>query len=56
MTTILSTLASLLSFRVRSRASLGLELFAPRHQVIVLRRERPLCLVWGVGRNKAVGP
>jgi hypothetical protein len=41
MITILSTLASLLSFRVRSRASLELELIALRHQVIVLRRRRP---------------
>src|SRR5215471_9971721 len=41
MITILSTLASLLSFRVRSRASLELELIALRHQVIVLRRQRP---------------
>jgi putative transposase len=41
MITILSTLASLLSFLVRSRASLELELIALRHQVIVLRRQRP---------------
>jgi putative transposase len=41
MITILSTLVSLLSFRVRSRASLELELIALRHQVIVLRRQRP---------------
>jgi putative transposase len=41
MITILSTLVSLLSFRVRSRASLELELIALRHQVIVLRRGRP---------------
>ena len=41
MITILSTLVSLLSFRVRSRASLELELIALRHQVIVLRRRRP---------------
>jgi hypothetical protein len=34
MITILSTLASLLSFRVRSRASLELELIALRHQLI----------------------
>jgi hypothetical protein len=32
MITILSTLVSLLSFRVRSRASLELELIALRHQ------------------------
>jgi hypothetical protein len=41
MITILSTLVSLLSFRVRSRASLELELIALRHQVTVLRRQRP---------------
>jgi putative transposase len=41
MITILSTLVSLLSFRVRSRASLELELIALRHQVIFLRRQRP---------------
>src|ERR1700746_3808211 len=47
MIRILSALVSLLSFRVRSRASLELELIALRHQVIVLRRQRPrrlLCL------------
>src|ERR1700756_1438668 len=41
MITILSALVSLLSFRFRSRASLELELVALRHQVIVLRRQRP---------------
>jgi hypothetical protein len=41
MITILSALASLLSFRVRSRASLELEVVALRHQVTVLRRQRP---------------
>jgi hypothetical protein len=40
MITILSALVSLLSFRVRSRASLELELVALRHQVTVLRRQR----------------
>ena len=40
MITILSALASLLSFRVRRRASLELELVALRHQVSVLRRRR----------------
>src|SRR5450756_2864239 len=40
MITILSALVSLLSFRVRSRASLELELIALRHQVTVLRRQR----------------
>src|ERR1019366_2462104 len=39
MTTILSTLVSALSFRLRSRASLELELLAIRHQVSVLRRQ-----------------
>jgi hypothetical protein len=41
MITILSALVALLSFRVRSRASLELELVALRHQVTVLRRQRP---------------
>src|ERR1700730_2170546 len=41
MVTILSTLVSLLSFRVRSRASLMLELVALRHQVTVMRRQHP---------------
>ena len=41
MLTLLSTLGSLLSFRVRSRASLELELVALRHQLTVLRRQRP---------------
>ncbi|WP_292534208.1 integrase core domain-containing protein [Methylocystis sp.] len=41
MITILSALVSLLSFRVRSRASLELELVALRHQVTVLHRQRP---------------
>jgi transposase InsO family protein len=40
MITILSALASLLSFRVPRRASLELELVALRHQVSVLRRQR----------------
>ena len=38
MITIVSTLTLLLSFRVRSRTSLELELVARRHQVTVLRR------------------
>jgi putative transposase len=38
---LLSALASLLSFRLRGRASLELELIALRHQVTVLRRQRP---------------
>ena len=37
----MTPVASLLSFRVRSRASLELELVALRHQVTVLRRQRP---------------
>ena len=41
MVTILSTLVSPLSFRVRSRASLELELVALRHQVTVMRRQHP---------------
>jgi putative transposase len=41
MITILSALLSMLSFRLRSRASLELELVAWRHQLIVLRRQRP---------------
>jgi putative transposase len=41
MIIILSALVSLLSFRFRSRASLELELIALRHQVTVLRRQRP---------------
>lgn len=41
MLTLLSALGSLLSFRVRSRASLALELVALRHQVTVLHRQRP---------------
>ena len=40
MITILSALLSLLSFRLRSRASLELEVVALRHQVVVLRRQR----------------
>src|SRR5258708_33511544 len=41
MNTLLSAVGSLLSFRVRSRASLELELVALRHQLTVLRRQRP---------------
>jgi hypothetical protein len=40
MLTLLSAFASLLSFRVRSRLTLELELVALRHQVTVLRRQR----------------
>jgi Integrase core domain len=39
MMTILSTLVSIFAFRVRSRASLELELISLRHQVSVLRRQ-----------------
>jgi hypothetical protein len=41
MLTLLTALGSLLSFRVRSRLTLELELAALRHQVTVLRRHRP---------------
>ena len=41
MLTLLSAVGSLLSFRLRSRASLELELVALRHQLTVLRRQRP---------------
>jgi hypothetical protein len=40
MVTILSAIVSIFEFRVRSRASLELELVALRHQVTVLRRQR----------------
>jgi putative transposase len=41
MLTLLSAIGSLLSFRVRNRLTLELELVALRHQVTVLRRQRP---------------
>ena len=41
MLTLLSALGSLLSFRVRSRLTLELELVALRQQLTVLRRQRP---------------
>ena len=41
MLTLLSALSSLLSFRVRSRLTLELELVALRHQLTVLRRQHP---------------
>src|SRR6267142_5320704 len=41
MIRILAALVSLLSFRVRSRACLELELIALRHQVTVMRRQHP---------------
>jgi hypothetical protein len=37
----LSAVGSLLSFRLRSRISLELELVALRHQLTVLRRQHP---------------
>src|SRR5215510_16347099 len=48
MITLLSALISLLSFRLRSRSSLELELIALRHQLAVLQRQRP-------GRPKLFG-
>jgi hypothetical protein len=41
MIALLSAIGSLLSFRLRSRASLEFEVVALRHQVTVLRRQRP---------------
>src|SRR6266849_5271379 len=41
MIAFLSAVGSLLSFRLRRRASLELELIALRHQVTVLRRQHP---------------
>jgi putative transposase len=41
MLTFLAAVASLLSFRLRSRASLELEVIALRHQLGVLKRQRP---------------
>ena len=41
MLTLLSALGSLLLFGVRSRLTLELELVALRHQLTVLRRQRP---------------
>src|SRR5260370_3624422 len=41
MITVLSAVVSLLSFRLRGRASLELELVALRHQVAILRRQHP---------------
>src|SRR5215471_17676166 len=55
MITILSTLVCLLWFRVRSRASLELELIGLRHQVIVLRRQRPRRLRLFLNRPSVLG-
>ena len=41
MITVLFVFVSLLAFRLRGRASLKLELIALRHQLTVLRRQRP---------------
>jgi hypothetical protein len=41
MVAILSAVVSIFEFRFRGRASLELELVALRHQVTVLRRQRP---------------
>jgi hypothetical protein len=41
MITFLAAIASLISFRLRSRASLELEVIALRHQLSVLKRKRP---------------
>src|SRR6478672_2975150 len=41
MVAILSAVVSVFAFRFRGRASLELELVALRHQVTVLRRQRP---------------
>jgi hypothetical protein len=48
MLTFLAAIASLLSFRLRSRTSLELEVIALRHQLAVLKRQRP-------GRVKLLG-
>jgi putative transposase len=41
MITFLAAIASLLSFRIRGRASLELEVIVLRHQLAVLKRQRP---------------
>jgi hypothetical protein len=41
MMTFLSAVVSFLSFRIRSRAALELEVIALRHQLGVLKRRRP---------------
>jgi hypothetical protein len=40
MITFLAAIASMLSFRIRSRSSLELEVTAVRHQLSVLKRQR----------------
>ncbi|HEY2104525.1 MAG TPA: hypothetical protein VGH29_01990, partial [Candidatus Binataceae bacterium] len=49
MLTLVRAIFALLSCRLRSRAVLELELVALRHQLTVLRRQRPgrPCLYWG---------
>jgi hypothetical protein len=42
MGAILSAVVSIFEFRFRGRASLELELVALRHQVTVLRQQRPV--------------
>ena len=41
MLTLLAALGSLLSFRIRSRLTLEFERVVLRHQLTVLRRQRP---------------
>jgi putative transposase len=41
MIAFLATIASLLSFRIRTCTSLELEMIALRHQLSVLKRQRP---------------
>jgi hypothetical protein len=41
MITLLAAVVSFLSFRIRSCVSLELEVIAPRHQLGVLKRQRP---------------
>jgi hypothetical protein len=64
MLTLLSALGSLLSFRVRSRLTLELELVAPRHQVTFIGTLMPgehrflskdRCFRWSGGGNCAAG-
>jgi len=55
MVTIISAFVVLLSFRVRSRTSLELELIALRHQLIVLRRQHPRRVLEGITDTQAAG-